>query len=218
MIQTTISVAVQLDLRGQYWKIIQPSGRNVQNSFAFLCNSCHTIKNGVSEDGKRGVKGWKERRGQVLYLWKGPQSRKRKKRNKKCLALLHLVLSDEAESAVQWAVRDIAGGLHDHHSTGPRDLLRGCQVFYFQSATIELNINKHFSLSVRRNIRFNKTANGVIPDVLNWLSQGVLYFNHIVRFHGTNVNFISFAPIGKARVFYWDNFHENRNCSTGFCS
>ena len=89
---------------------------------------------------------------------------------KKWLALLHSVPFDEAESVVQWTLRDFAregGGLHGHHSTGPHELLRWCQVFCFQSATIELNINKLFYLTLRRKIRFNKTANGVIRDVLN---------------------------------------------------
>lgn len=82
----------------------------------------------------------------------------------------------------------------------------GIRCFAFKSASIELNINKHFSLTVRRKIRCNKTANGVICDVLNWLSRGVLYFNLIVRFHGTHLNLIPFTSIRKARGFLLRQF------------
>jgi hypothetical protein len=66
-------------------------------------------------------------------------------------------------------------------------------------------------------IGVNKTANGVIRDIINWLSQDVLYFNRILRFYGTHLNLISLTLIGKTRVFYCDSFHENHN-STALCS
>jgi len=94
--------------------------------------------------------------------------KKRNKRNKKCLALLHSVLFDEAESVVQWTLRDFArGGYRDTILLVHMSFCLGIRCFTFKSATIELNINQHFSLAIRWKIRCNKTANGVICDVLN---------------------------------------------------
>jgi hypothetical protein len=109
MIQTTVSVAVHPDLRGQYRKIIQPSGWNVELPYALpLKFVTHDQQWSLRRKEKRS-KGWKEG-GQSLYLWKNLQHRQRKKRNKKWLALLHTGPFDDAESVVQWTLRDVAGG------------------------------------------------------------------------------------------------------------
>jgi hypothetical protein len=84
-------------------------------------------------------------------------------------------------------------GSHGHNSAGPQELRSSCWLFYFQNATVGLNINKKFFFAERWKIRFNKTANGVIRDVLNWLSHNVLCFNRITRFHGARVNLILFT-------------------------
>jgi hypothetical protein len=43
--------------------------------------------------------------------------------------------------------------------------------------------------------RNNRTANGVLRDVVHRIYQGVLYFQNFMRFYGTRVNVISFMAI-----------------------
>jgi len=116
--------------------------------------------------GKRGDE--KKEEDNVCISERAFSTEKRNTRNKKCLALLHSVLFDEAESVVQWTLSDFTtGGYRDAILPVHMSFCLGISCFTFKSATIELNINKHFSLAVRWKIRCNKTANGVICDVLN---------------------------------------------------
>ena len=46
-------------------------------------------------------------------------------------------------------------------------------------------------------LRYKKTANVVLRDVVERLYQGVLFFQNVTRFHCTAVNVISFTPIRK---------------------
>ena len=159
----------------------------------------------------RGKRRNEKKEDDVCIFWKSLQHRKRKKRNKKCLALLHTVRFDEAESVVQWTLRDFAEEIRRpfYWSTRAPALVLGVLLSKHNYRTEHKQAV--LPLPYRRKIRFNKPANGVIRDVLNWLFQGVLYIKRIVRFHGTLANLISFTSIRKARVFFFFLRQFSRN-------
>jgi len=74
MIQTTTSVAVQPDLRRQYRKIIQPSGRNFEPSFAIPDTDQEWSLGGW----EKGSEGMKRKKRTTSVSLKGPSAPNKK--------------------------------------------------------------------------------------------------------------------------------------------